>query len=46
MDDFGFLTMAWCTHALQNGREDSIRKGIFRYPKEAASNHMLICTES
>lgn len=41
MDDFGFLTMAWCTHALQNGREDSIRKGIFRYPKEAASNHIL-----
>lgn len=41
INDFGFLTMAWCTHALQTGREDSIRKGVFRYPKEAASDSML-----
>lgn len=41
IDDFGFLTMAWCTHAMQTGREDSIRKGIFQYPKEAASDNML-----
>ncbi|RVK12983.1 hypothetical protein CN138_12945 [Sinorhizobium meliloti] len=41
INDFGFLTMAWSTHALQTGREGSIRKGLFRYPKEAASDHIL-----
>ena len=41
INDFGFLTMAWSTHALQTGRKDSIRKGIFRYPKEAASDSIL-----
>lgn len=33
--------MAWSTHALQTGHEDSIRKNIFYYPKEAASDSIL-----
>lgn len=33
--------MAWSTHALQTGREGSISKAGFRYPKEAASDHIL-----
>jgi hypothetical protein len=33
--------MAWSSHALQTGRKDSIRNGIFRCPKEAASDSIL-----
>lgn len=33
--------MVWSTLAIQTGREDSIRKEIFRYPKAAATGDIL-----
>jgi hypothetical protein len=41
INDFGFLTMVWCTHAIQSGREDDVPRERFSYPQQAASRELL-----